>query len=408
MSRNRRKVKTKNGMQYRAEDLKALEEQRAELVQEMKDLTETAETEKRALSEEEDKHFDELDKQVQSIDRTIAKVKRAKEIQLTRSTADDPDGEEDRESIEKREEREFEYYIRTQCGNTNLELRAGEQNLTMGNNGAIIPSTIANRIITKARDICPILQKVTMYHVNGTLKVPVWGTADGHDITVSYQEEFTEITADSGKFTSIDLSGYLAGALTLIGKSVVNNADVDVVGFVVNEMAKKIAEFFERELLIGTANKATGALSTQTKVQAAAASVITADELIDLQAAIKQVYQKDACWIMHPDTYKSAKKLKDANNRYLLQDDFTGEFPYRMLGKPVFISDNMPKMAAGEKAVFYGDLSGLSMNMRENVQIQVLLEKYATQHAVGFVSWFEFDSKITEHEKLAVLEMKSA
>ena len=66
-----------------------------------------------------------------------------------------------------------------------------------------------------------------MYHVNGTLKVPVWGKANtSHDITVGYQEEFTELTADSGRFTSIDLSGYLAGALTLIGRTVANNTPV--------------------------------------------------------------------------------------------------------------------------------------------------------------------------------------
>ena len=108
---------------------------------------------------------------------------------------------------------------------------------------------------------------------------------------------------------------------------------------------------------------------------------------------------------MHPDTFVSIKKLKDGNNRYLLQDDFTGEFSYRLLGKPVYISDNMPKIESGTKAVLYGDLSGLSVNMRENVQIQILQEKYATQHAVGVVAWFEFDSKVTDEQKLAVLTM---
>ena len=111
---------------------------------------------------------------------------------------------------------------------------------------------------------------------------------------------------------------------------------------------------------------------------------------------------------MHPDTFTALRKLKDGNGRYLLQDDITGEFPYRLLGKPVFVSDNMPKMAAGSKAVLYGDLSGLSVNMRENIQIQILLEKYATQHAVGFVAWFEFDSKVTDAQKLVALQMKPA
>ena len=121
-------------------------------------------------------------------------------------------------------------------------------------------------------------------------------------------------------------------------------------------MAEEIASFLEKELLNGTASKATGALSTTTGLTAAAAAAITADELIDLQAKVKQVYQNGACWTMHPDTFTAIKKLKDANNRYLLQDDVTGEFPYRLLGKPVYLSDNMPVMAAGAKAVSYTHL----------------------------------------------------
>ena len=89
---------------------------------------------------------------------------------------------------------------------------------------------------------------------------------------------------------------------------------------------------------------------------------------------------------MAPETFTSLKKLKDSNGRYLLQDDVTGEFPYRLLGKPVYLSDNMPKLAAGASAVLYGDYSGLSVNLREDISIQVLREKYATQHAIGVVA----------------------
>lgn len=400
----RKKVIVKQKMQYRAENLKSLMEQRGGLVQQMKDMTSAAETEKRAFSPEEDQTFDDLDRQVKALDSTIEKLERARNLKL--NAADTEKNEEPKQ--EELEERAFENYIRRECGAANLEIRAGEQNLTMGNNGAVVPVTIANRIITAVKDLCPIYSRATMYNVKGTLKVPVWGKANTtHDIAVGYQEEFTDITADSGKFTSIDLSGYLAGALTLIGKSVANNAQVDVVSFIITEMSKAIAEFIEGELLNGTANKAQGVLSTTNTVTAASAAAITADELISTQAAIKQAYQVNACWIMHPDTFTSLRKLKDGNNRYLLQDDFTGEFPYRLLGKPVFVSDNMPKMEAGKKAVLYGDLSGLSVNMRENVQIQVLMEKYATQHAIGIVAWFEFDSKVTDNQKLVTVTMKA-
>ena len=111
---------------------------------------------------------------------------------------------------------------------------------------------------------------------------------------------------------------------------------------------------------------------------------------------------------MHPNTFTAVKKLKDGNSRYLLQDDVTGDFPYRLLGKPVFLSDNMPTMAAGSSAVFYGDCSGLAVNFRENISLEILREKYATQHAVGVVAWFEFDARIMDNQRLAVLKMKAA
>lgn len=379
-------------------NLKALMERREELRQNMETLVNTADTECRAMTEEETAQFDAAESEIRAIDATIECEERTRGV----SNLPAPTDAEERAAAE---ESAFVDYVLGRAS----ELRAGEQNMTMANNGAIIPTSIADRIVTAVRDRCPILSGATIYRVNGTLKVPVWGKANTtHDIAVGYQTEFTELTADSGKFTSVDLSGYLAGALTLIGNSVENNSVFNVTDFIINQMAEEIALFLEKELLNGTSGKATGALSTPTAVTAASATAITADELIELQAQVKQVYQANACWTMAPETFTSLKKLKDSNGRYLLQDDVTGEFPYRLLGKPVYLSDNMPKLAAGASAVLYGDYSGLSVNLREDISIQVLREKYATQHAIGVVAWFEFDSKVTDSQKLAVLNMKSA
>jgi len=383
-------------------ELKKLMEQRADLQAEMEALLNTAKTEERAMTEEETSKFDELEKKIKAIDGTIEREERARKMEHKEVK---PTEVEERAVVE---ERAFANYIRKQCG-VHVEERAGEQNLDMGNNGAVIPVTIAQRIIRKVEEIAPVLAKATRFNVKGTLKVPVWGKANTtHDITVAYQTEFTDITADSGMFTSVGLSGYLAGALTLIGKSVANNADVDVVNFVINEMAKKIAQFLEGELLNGTVDKATGALSTNTTLNAGSTTAISADNLIDLQAKIPTVYQADACWIMHPSTFTTLKKLKDATGQYLLQNDFTSAMPYRILGKPVYLSDNMPTIGSGKKAVLYGDLSGLAVNFREDISIQILQEKYATMHAMGIVSWFEFDSNVIDHQKLAVLVMSVA
>ena len=380
-------------------NVKALMEKRAEYQQTMDDLVKSADTENRAMNEDEIAKFDAAEKEIRAIDETLAREERARCIEHKKA----PKEVEDRAA---EEERAFADYVMGRV----TELRTGEQNMTMANNGAIVPTSIANRIIKAVKDRCPILAGATIYNVKGTLKIPVWGKANTtHDIAVGYQTEFTEITADSGKFTSVDLSGYLAGALTLIGKSVENNGTFSVVNFIVAQMADEIAEFIEGQLLVGTGTSAAqGATNTTNTVTAAAAAAISADDLIKLQASIKQAYQANACWTMAPATFLAVKQLKDNNGRYLLQDNISGAFPFMLLGKPVYLSDNMPAIAASAKTVLYGDYSGLSVNFRENISVEVLREKYATQHAIGVVSWFEFDAKVSDAQKLAVLVQKAA
>lgn len=401
--------------EYRATTTpKSLTEQRAEAVREMQAIVAASQTETRAITDEENQRLGELEKSVKDIDRTLEAQKRALEMLKPATDRKEPEGGDPPEptgetGIPEADKRAFMDTVHCL-----VEKRAGEQKFTMGNNGAIIPQSIARRIITEVKQICPILAGCTMYSVKGTLKVPVYGNktvgSTEHNITVGYQEEFTELTADAGAFTSIDLTGFLVGALTLIGKSVINNSDLPVFDFIISEMAKRIKIWIEKELLIGTNGKCTGALSASTIVKAGSTSAISADTLIDLQSAVPTDYQANACWTMHPKTFAALRKLKDSTGQYLLQQsqNIVNGFPYMLLGKPVYLSDNMPQIGSGAKAVLYGDYSGLSVNMREQIEMQVLLEKYATQHAVGIVSWFEIDSKITEKEKLAVLEMSEA
>lgn len=378
-----------------------LVERRNALLDEMEKIVGTTETEQRALSDAENTRFAEITEEIKTVDATLAAQKTARSFtKLAPPNAD--------ESVEKREERAFLNYIRGNASEM-LELRAGEQNLSLANNGAVIPATIANRVIATVKEICPILSGCDMYQEQGTLKIPVYGLSNTtHDITVAYASEFTDLTADVGLFSSVDLTGYLVGALSLIGQSVVNNAKIDVVSRIIAEMSRKIAIFLSKELLNGTSGKATGALSTSTNVVAGSVSAITADNLIDVQSKIPTIYQANACWTMAPATFLAIRKIKDGNGQYLLQNDFSKEFPYSILGKPVYLDDNMPAIGSANKPILYGDYSGLSVNMRENISIQILKEKYATMHAIGVISWFEFDSKVSDNQKLVTLTTSAA
>lgn len=393
----RKKTIARQYMQHRAEDLKELTEQRAELVQQMKDLTAAVETEKRAFSEEESTKFDELDGKVKALDDTIKKMERARDLKLNILSSE----KKEELKTEELEERAFAAYIRGEV----LEERAGE--MTKTDNGAVIPKTIANRIIKKVQDICPIYKMATRYNVKGTLSIPYYA-ADGTTVTMAYAEEFKSLTSTSGKFTNIELNGYLAGALSKVSKSLANNSQFDIVSFVVNEMSESVARFIEAELLHGTAAKVDGLKGVSLSVEAAAGAAVTMDEIIKLKDKIKDAFQAGAVFIMNSDTRTALRMLKDGNGRYLMQDDVTSQFGTTLLGKPVYVSDQMDGMEAGKTAIYYGDFSGLAVKLSEDASVQVLQERYADEHAIGVIAWMEFDAKVQNAQKIAKLVMKAS
>lgn len=323
--------------------------------------------------------------------------------------------EEEKRALEQRalqEEKAFEAYIRNVYNE-----RGAETDLTKGDNGAVIPATIANRIIKKVYDICPILERSTKFNVKGTLTIPYYNEASPADhITVAYAEEFTPLTSHVGKFTStITLTGFLAGALVKVSRSLINNSQFNIVDYVIDLMADHIARFIEKELLIGTPAvvdpespaKVLGLYTLTNAVTAASATAITADEIVKLHDAVKDRYQSNAIWIMSPATRTALRLLKDEMGRYLLQDDISSPFGSSLLGKPVYVSDNMPEIASGNNVIYYGDMKGLATKFDEEINIQVLRERFADEHADGVVGWFSFDAKTMDQQMIAKLTMAS-
>ena len=382
-------------------ELKYLTEQRAENQSKMQGILSKAKGEKRAMTEEEIKKFKELKKMIDEIDETIKAEEEARKEELDESQKEET--QKQSENIEATEQRAFANFIR----GIKAEKRAN--NLDLGNNGAVVPQTIANKIIEKVKEICPIYSLSEIYNIKGDLVIPYYGENSGEDITCAYATEFTDLTSTAGKFTSINLSSYLAGALTKISKSLINKSDFDITNFVVKKMSESIAEFIEKELLNGTGSSACQGVLTGTTsvIETSASGKISADDLIDLQESIIDNYQKNAVFIMNRSTRKAIRKLKDGDGNYLLNRDFTSAWGYTLLGKPVYTSDNMPEIEANEKAIIYGDMTGLSVKLTKDIEIQVLQELYAAQHALGVVGWVEIDSKISDQQKLSVLKIKA-
>ena len=386
------------------DNIKALRETRAEKVKELELLYAKLEAEQRAVTEEEEKQIGAIQDEIDQIDKTIDILNDIKE-RLANANAGkremvDENRDDAAEQRAESERKSFENYLR---GAVMGEVRA-DTNMTLTDNGAVIPTTIAKKIVEKIYDISPILERATKYNVKGNLTIPFY-PADSNDVEMAYATEFTDLTADTGKFGSIELKGFLAGALVKISRSLMNNSQFDIVGFVIDHMALVAARWIEGELLKGTDDKIEGLSSVTQGVTAAAATAVTADELIQLQDSVKDAFQGKAIWIMSNATRTAIRLLKDNEGRYLLNDDVSSPFGRTLLGKPVYVSDNMPDMAASAKPIYYGDMSGLAVKITEEFEVQVLREHYATQHAVGVVGWTEMDAKVENEQNISALTM---
>ena len=367
---------------YETRSMPSLVEQRNNLIQEAEALVEKAKTETRSLDDQEITRFDEIKTEVTKIDKTIQAEEEAEG--MATESAKTPEQEEQRALDEEK----FLKYIK---GDTRA--------LDVANNGAIIPTNIADRIITRVKELSPIYSRCTVFNVGGDLDFPSF---DSNSIVTSYVADLQELTAQNGNFTSRKLQNFIAGSLVTISRSLLNRQDFDLVNFIVNQMSGSMSTFIEKELLVGAGvTGATGVFADgNSTVVTPAGGTFTADDLISQQMAIPEAFQGASAWIMSKPTFLSLRKLKDQNGTYLLNPDIRTGFGWTILGQSVFISENAPN-----NAIAFGDFSGMYVKLAQNVEIQVLNELYATRHATGVVGYTEFDSRIIEDQKISVMEL---
>ncbi len=379
---------------------KRLEEMLNEAKESMQKILDAAQAENRAFTDEETKQFDEHEATAQRIRKTIDAMDFMEKTKTVQVVAGGP-----QLTQEEKDVKNFANFVRANISGDIVA--TGDANITKGDNGAIIPKTIANQVVKAVSEISPIFARAKRYNVKGTLSVPVV-TASNNGIAMDFASEFTDVEATAAQFTSVDLTGALAAVFCKISNSLINNSDIDLVNEVVGMMADAVARFYENQCLNGSAT-VDGIKNATNIITAGSKTEVTVDELITMQDSVKTAYQRDACWIMAPATLTALRQLKySGTGEYILNPDLRTGYGNTLLGKPVFTSDQAPAMAASNKAIVYADFqNALAVKMVEQFELQVLREKFALQHATGLVGWTEFDAKIVDDQALAVLKMKA-
>ena len=360
-------------------------EQRNNLISEAENLVQKAKTETRSMDETETNRFDQIQGEIKQIDKTIQAETVASQLTSENSTQAKQTNQEEQRALA------VEKFVKF--------IKGDSRALDVASNGAIIPTEISNDIITRVKELSPIYSMSTVFNVGGDLVFPAF---DANSIVTGYVADLQALTAQNGNFTSRKLQNFIAGSMVTISRSLMNRSDFALTTFITNMMSQSIANFIEKELLVGTGvTSATGIFedANVTTVTPAGASFV-ADDLISQQLAIPQQFQGACSWIMNKATFAGFRKLKDTTGQYMLNRDITGPFGWELLGKPVYISESAPV-----DAVAYGDYSGLYVKLAQGIEIQLLNEMFAHQHATGVIGYVELDSRIIEDQKISVMAL---
>lgn len=113
------------------------------------------------------------------------------------------------------------------------------------------------------------------------------------------------------------------------------------------------------------------------QIASGGATTLTADGLIDTQAALKEAYQAQAVWLMKRATFGAIIKLKGADNFYFGPMMLAQGVPtMQLLGRRVMFCDDMQALGTGSNLVCaYGDF-GRAYTILDRVGLQVLRDPF--------------------------------
>lgn len=271
--------------------------------------------------------------------------------------------------------------------------------------GYLVPDSMEKQIVHALAENNVIRRLATVIHTEGwDYRIPLLASmSDAQWLSENYALPMAKATFDNRV-----LKAHKLDMMVQVCEDLVKDAGVDMKAFLSEAFAEQIASAEEDAFINGDgAYKPLGLLannSAETGVVAHESSALTAEEIITLYYALDEKYRQNAVFMMHEDTAKALRLLKDENGHYLWREALGGE-PDRLLGRPVYLSRFMPKMAAGAKPVLFGDLSKYWIGDRGNRSLCRFDELFAEQGQIGYRMTEYVDGKLILHESVKVIQM---
>lgn len=141
----------------------------------------------------------------------------------------------------------------------------------------------------------------------------------------------------------------------------------DIEGYINALLAMRLGRITSKHFTTGTGSSQPRGIVTGSTVGKTGTTgqtvTVTYDDLIDLEHSVDPIYRATPkCgFMLHDSSLKVIRKLKDSQGRPIFVPGYEqgnpGGAPDRLLGRPIYISQETPVMAANAKSILFGDFS---------------------------------------------------
>lgn len=200
---------------------------------------------------------------------------------------------------------------------------------------------------------------------------------------------FANLTLDVFKYTSRPIA---------VPFELIQDSMFDIEAYVRRVLATRLGRITARHMTVGTGTGqprgiVTAATVGRTGATGTATSVTYAD-LVDLEHSVDPAYRgrPGIGFMMHDTTLRQLRKITDTQSRPIFVPGYEqgnpGGAPDRLMGRPIYISQEMPVMAANAKSILFGDYK--EYVIREVMDLTLFRmadSKYIENGQIGFVAF---------------------
>jgi HK97 family phage major capsid protein len=335
-------------------------ELRAKAWEEAKALLDSAATENRDLSGEEqvsyDRIMEDLDSRAKTIDALQKDAQREQRVNAAIAGFEDvarPVVE--RASSQPSDADLIRSLARGEVRSANFEKRT----ITGASTGAPVPTSFYDQVILKARQVGPMLDLPTILNTQGgeNLQIPSLSTYSAGTVF----SQGSTIGASDPVFNSfVTLGAFKYGFITQISRELIEDSGVDILAFLADQTGNALGFSVNTGLTTGTGTTEPNGLMTKTELGITGGTGVTgqftADNLIDLLYSLDGAARRlpGFGFMMTGASVGKVRKLKDTAGNYVFQPALAIGSPDTLLGYPLYENPAMAETGVGAKSVAAG------------------------------------------------------